>query len=150
MNCIVTGHQLKGVKTEASRPTLKIPATTPVKGGTLSLHQALELCNVYLEGAFKTNDRDIALLLCHDAEIALFQAKDANKKMVDQPKDSRYQIWLNGIAAAYIDLGKLLELQGYSDKAELIRKKSEKWGGTIHDPGRLAQSSIPNFVMQST
>lgn len=126
-------------------------STVPAPKGGLSLHQALELCNVYLDGAFKTADRDIALLLCHDAEVALFQAKSAEKKLPEHLKDARYQTLRSGIATAYIDLGKLLEFQGYGDEAVLIRKKTEKWGGTVHDPGRLAQSSIPGFfIIQST
>ncbi|KAG0200122.1 hypothetical protein BGX31_004114, partial [Mortierella sp. GBA43] len=115
----------------------------------LSLHQALELCNFYLEGAFKTVDRDIALLLCHDAEVSLSQAKNADKQYPDHLKDTRYQAMRNEIAAAYIDLGELVELQGFGDKAELIRKKSEKWGGTIHDHGRLVQSLLPGFMQSS-
>ncbi|KAG0239060.1 hypothetical protein BGX31_003033, partial [Mortierella sp. GBA43] len=122
----------------------------PAPKGSLSLHQALELCNVFLDGAFKTTDRNIALLLCHDAEVALFQAKSADKKLPEHLKDARYQILRNGIAAAYIDLGKLLELQGYGDEGDLIRKKSEKWGGNVLDPGRLAHSSIPGFIVQSS
>jgi hypothetical protein len=100
----------------------------PAFKGALSLHQALDLCNVYLDGAFKTTDQDIALLLCSNAEAALSHTKGANKNLSDHLKDATYQTWRSGIAAAYIDLGKLLECQGYGDKADLIRKKSEKWG----------------------
>jgi hypothetical protein len=70
----------------------------------------------------------IALLLCHDANAALIQAKDADRDFPDHLKDASYQIWRSGIAAAYIDLAMLLEFLGYSDKAEPIRKKAEKWG----------------------
>jgi hypothetical protein len=38
-----------------------------------------ELCNFYLEGAFKTVDRDIALLLCHDAEVLLVPGKECRQ-----------------------------------------------------------------------
>ncbi|KAG0221244.1 hypothetical protein BGX31_010064, partial [Mortierella sp. GBA43] len=122
----------------------------PAFKGALSLHQALELCNTYLDSAFKTTDRDIALLLCHDAEVALSHAKSAEKRLPNHLKDTTYQIWRSGIAAAYIDLGKLLEFQGYGNEAELMCKKTEKWGGTIHDHGRLAHSSIPGFIVQSS
>ncbi|KAG0234640.1 hypothetical protein BGX31_004488 [Mortierella sp. GBA43] len=122
----------------------------PTPKGALSLHQALELCNIYLDNAFKTNDRDISLLLCHDAEATLSQARNTDKKIPDHFKDAKYHVARSGIATAYIDLGKLLELQGHGDVAELARKKTEKWGGTIHDPGRLAQSSRPGFMAQSS
>ncbi|KAG0219718.1 hypothetical protein BGX31_011173, partial [Mortierella sp. GBA43] len=122
----------------------------PAPKGALSLQQALELCNIYLDGAFKTADRDTALTLCHDAEVVLFQAKNAAKDHPEHLKNEGYQAMRNGIAAAYIDLGKLLEFQGYGDKAGLVRKKSEKWGGGIHNPGRLARSSIPGFIVQSS
>ncbi|KAG0214406.1 hypothetical protein BGX31_001105, partial [Mortierella sp. GBA43] len=133
-------------------PMLSLSRSVVVPGprGALSLHQALELCNVYLEGAFRTADRDISLLLCHDAEHALAQAKSANKGYPEHLKDARYQELRRGVTAAYIDLGRLLDVQGYGDKAGIIRKKVEKWGGSVHDLGRLAQSSIPAFIVQST
>jgi hypothetical protein len=81
-----------------------------------------------LEGAFRTADRDISLLLCHDAELALAQAKSANKGYPEHLKDARYQELRRGVTAAYIDLGRLLDVQGYGDKAGIIRKKVEKWG----------------------
>ncbi|KAF9350015.1 hypothetical protein BGX34_001454, partial [Mortierella sp. NVP85] len=87
----------------------------PAPKNALSLHQALELTHLYLENAYKTTDRDIALLLCHDAEVALTQAKNANKKIHTRPGDTDYQVLRDGVAAAYIDLGKLLERQGYPD-----------------------------------
>jgi hypothetical protein len=100
----------------------------PAFKGALSLHQALELCNVYLEAAFQTTDRDIALLLCHDTKVALSHAKSADKRTPNHLKDARYQTCRSEIAAAYIDLAKLLEFQGYGTEAELMCKKTEKWG----------------------
>ncbi|KAF9356722.1 hypothetical protein BGX34_009783 [Mortierella sp. NVP85] len=101
----------------------------PVPKNALSLHQALELTNLYLENAYKTADDDIALLLCHDAELALFQVKSANKK-IHVPGDTNYQVLRDGVAAAYVDLGKLLERKGYLEVAHVIWKKAEKWGNT--------------------
>src|SRR5689334_21046255 len=91
----------------------------PGPRSALSLQQALELCNVYLEGAYKTADQDLALSLCHDAEVALFHAKNAHKKLPNHLKDARYQDACRGIAAAFIDLGRILELQGYGGEADL-------------------------------
>jgi tetratricopeptide (TPR) repeat protein len=94
----------------------------------LSLQQALELSNIYLENAYGTADPDIALVLCHETEVALSQAKSANKKYPAHPKDTGHQSLRDGVAAAYIDLGKLMEKQGYRDEAQAICKKAEKWG----------------------
>lgn len=94
----------------------------------LSLQQALDLCNIYLENAYTTADRDISLVLCHEAKVALSQAKSADKKYSTHFKNTGYQSLRDGVATAYIDLGKLLEKQGYLDEAQTIYKKAEKWG----------------------
>ncbi|KAG0215846.1 hypothetical protein BGX31_000752, partial [Mortierella sp. GBA43] len=109
--------------------------------GTLSLQQALELTNVYLENAYKTKDSKMAMVLCHNAEVALSQAKKADKKHSAHPGDTWYQAIREGVATAYIDLGKHLENRGYPNEAIAICKKAEKWGGNANDPGRLAQQS---------
>jgi hypothetical protein len=95
---------------------------------TLSLQQALELTNVYLENAYRANDPKVALVLCHDAEVALSQAKKANKKHVAHSNDTAYQKLCQGVATAFIDLGKLLDRRGYQGEAMAICKKAEKWG----------------------
>lgn len=100
----------------------------PTPKEALSLRQALELSNIYLENAYRATDHDVALVLCHDAEFALTQAKNANKKHPIQPGDAEYQSLRGGVAAAYIDLGKLLEKQGFQAVAQAICKKAEKWG----------------------
>src|SRR5690349_20583130 len=101
----------------------------PAPKSPLSLQQTLELSNVYLENAYKTKDRSIVLLFCRDAEDALSQAKPANEKCPPAHlKDTAYQALRGGIAAAYIDLAKLLEKQEYREEAEAICKKTEKWG----------------------
>ncbi|KAF9937990.1 hypothetical protein BGZ65_000684, partial [Modicella reniformis] len=117
----------------------------PLPKNVLSLQQALELTNIYLENAYKTKDQDIALVLCHDAEVTLSQAKNNTKKNRTLPKDAGDQTLREGIAAAFIDLGKLLESQGYQDVAEVICKKAEKWGGDTQDPGRLTRN-LNNFA----
>jgi tetratricopeptide (TPR) repeat protein len=98
----------------------------PTQLSTLSLQQALELTNVYLENAYKMKDVKVALALCHDAEVALSQAKKANRKYSSH--DSGYQILREGVATAYIDLGKYLDGRGYASEATAIYKKAEKWG----------------------
>ncbi|KAF9925608.1 hypothetical protein BGZ65_007653 [Modicella reniformis] len=93
----------------------------------LSPQLSLELTNVYLENAYKTTEKDIALVLCRDAETALTQAKSATKKYPIHLKDTQSELLKEGIASAYIDLGKLLDGHGYQIKAQAISKKAEKW-----------------------
>ncbi|KAG0227431.1 hypothetical protein BGX31_007005 [Mortierella sp. GBA43] len=117
---------------------------------SLSLQQALELTNVYLENAYRTKDLDVALVLCHEAEAALTQAKTAHKKYPAHSSDTGYQHLREGLAAAYIDLGKYLDRRGYQKEGTAICKKAEKWGGNINDPGRLAQLSHPGGIVESS
>jgi hypothetical protein len=89
--------------------------------GSLSPKQALELAKVYLENASNATDPDITLVLCHDTEVSLFQAKKAVKHTKDQ-------IVVEGIATAYVDLGKLLERRGHGNEAQASYKKAGKLG----------------------
>jgi hypothetical protein len=88
--------------------------------GHLSLQQSLDLANIYLEHASKVTDPDIALVLCHDTEVSLLQAKKASKHADQSVR--------HGIATAYIGLGKVLEKQGRGTEAKAIFKKVEKFG----------------------
>jgi hypothetical protein len=89
--------------------------------GSLSPQKALELANVYLETAFNTTDSDIALVLCHDTEVSLSQAK----KSARHDKNATVT---KAIATAYISLGKLLESRGHVDGAQASFNKAEKLG----------------------
>jgi hypothetical protein len=89
--------------------------------GTLSPQQALKLANVYLDNAYNESDGDIALVLCHDTEISLSQAKKAVKRAEDQ-----YVI--KEIANAYTDLGNFLESRGHPNEANVSHKKAGKLG----------------------
>jgi hypothetical protein len=103
-------------------------SVVPSHLSALSLKQALELSNLYLENAYKTEDHDIVLVLCHEAEAALSQAKSASKKLHTQSGDAEYQAMRDDMATAYVDLNKLLERQGHPDAAHAIMKKAVKWG----------------------
>ncbi|KAF9353729.1 hypothetical protein BGX34_011404, partial [Mortierella sp. NVP85] len=108
--------------------------TSPL--GSLSPQQALELANVYLENAYNARDSDIALVLCRDTEVSLFQAKKASK-------NANNQVVVEGIASAYIDLSRLLESHGYGTEAKTICKKGEKLGGNLQDsPARFSRPTI--------
>jgi hypothetical protein len=89
--------------------------------GTLSPQQVLNLAKIYLDNACKTNDPDIAMVLCHDTEVSLTHAKK-------NVKHTRNQSLTEGIAGAYIDLGKLLESRGHFNGAQANFKKAEKLG----------------------
>jgi len=93
----------------------------PNPRGNLSLQQSLDLANIYLDYAGKVQDPDIALVLCHDTEVSLFQAKRAAKHGHDQAVRQ-------GIATAYIGLGRVLEIRGHRGEAQSLYKKAEKLG----------------------
>jgi hypothetical protein len=67
-----------------------------------------------------SKDPEIILVLCHDTEVSLSQAKRAAKLTEDK---SMY----GTIAAIHVELGDLLSSQGHRDEAKAFRKKAEKW-----------------------
>ncbi|KAK3823289.1 MAG: WD40-repeat-containing domain protein [Benniella sp.] len=97
----------------------------------LSAQQRLDLANVYLENACKAKELDVALVLCHDAEVSLFHAGKAAK---NQPP-------LEGIATTYIALGRLLEERGCGTMANAIRKKADEMG-----PSKQTQPNISAHI----
>ncbi|KAF9353487.1 hypothetical protein BGX34_011533, partial [Mortierella sp. NVP85] len=110
--------------------------------GSLTPQKALELANVYLETAFNANDSDIALVLCHDTELSLSQARKS-------VKHDKTQEVTKGIAKTYIGLGKLLENRGHVDGAQASFKKAEKLVGNVHDLTRPINTYRPSSVMES-
>jgi hypothetical protein len=88
---------------------------------SLTLQQALDLANVYLENARKAVDPDIALVLCHDTEVSLSQVKRAAKHTNDANTREK-------IATIHIELGRVLDTQERSNEAQAFYKKSLKWG----------------------
>ncbi|KAF9344458.1 hypothetical protein BGX34_005652, partial [Mortierella sp. NVP85] len=108
----------------------------------LSGRQALELANVYLENASTAADADISLVLCHDTEVSLYQAKKAIKHAENQSL-------VEGIATTYFGLGKLLERRGHSAGAQASFKKAEKLGVSYHDPAEQVKSSRSSSIMRS-
>ncbi|KAG0005501.1 hypothetical protein BGZ65_011016, partial [Modicella reniformis] len=93
---------------------------------SLSVQQRLELINIYLENASQTKDVDIVLTLCHDAENALLQAKNATKRSSTYPKDNREKDLHEGVAAAYNTLGNLLSASGFHEVANTFYRKANK------------------------
>ncbi|KAI8348104.1 hypothetical protein B0O80DRAFT_429814 [Mortierella sp. GBAus27b] len=107
--------------------------------GDLSPKQLLELANIYLEHASRIHDSGVALVLCHDTEVTLSQAKKAARHTEDQ-------ILRLEIASTYIELGRLLESQGHRDTAHVFFKKSEKWGGNPHTYVRPSKLSASEYT----
>jgi len=87
----------------------------------LSALQALELANVYLENANNAHDPATTLVLCHDTEVSLSQARKAGKHAENQSVNE-------GIGLAYISLGKILESRGHVSGAETSYKLARKLG----------------------
>jgi tetratricopeptide (TPR) repeat protein len=89
--------------------------------GNLSLQQSLLLANLFLDCAGRAQDRDVAIVLCHETEAALSHAKKAAKNVEDKALQQE-------IGHAYIGLGQVLESQEHRDEAQAIYKKAEKLG----------------------
>ena len=94
-------------------------ASSPL--GSLDPQQALQIANLYLDNAYNTNDPAITLVLCHDTEVSLSHAR----KVVKHVKNP---VVVEGIAVAYVDLGKLLEKHGHGAQAQTNYKNAEKLG----------------------
>jgi len=89
--------------------------------GNLTLQQALEITNIYLDHAEKAQDADIVLVFCHDTETSLLQAGKAAKHTHDKTMD-------RDIATSYTRLGRVLAIRGYLTEAGAFYKKAEKLG----------------------
>ncbi|KAG0352492.1 hypothetical protein BGZ54_002755, partial [Gamsiella multidivaricata] len=91
----------------------------------LSPQMELELTNIYVENARKTKDREIALVLCDDAEAALSRMKRAVKKTLTSPLSVGDQALRDGFAGACLKHASLLESLGYSEMAQVSYKRAE-------------------------
>ncbi|KAG0230113.1 hypothetical protein BGX31_005989 [Mortierella sp. GBA43] len=92
--------------------------------------QALELAKIYLENAYRAADANIALVLCHDTEVSLSQAKRSTKNTLDLIVRQR-------VGLEYIKLGKLLHIRGHQNEAQVSYKKAEKLGVYVRDHKEL-------------
>jgi hypothetical protein len=96
-----------------------IYVSSPVR--SLSPQLALDLANVYLEGAYNARHPSIALVLCHETEVSLNHAKRA-------ARNAKNQKVIQGIATAYIDLGRLLEMHKHGNESQIMFKRGQKLG----------------------
>ncbi|KAF9955508.1 hypothetical protein BGZ65_003346, partial [Modicella reniformis] len=100
--------------------------------------QALEIANLCLENAHKTDDHGLALELCKETEATLSRMKGVSKKTaLTTPSNQQQQgedfTLRNGIATTYFKLGKLHDSLGRSDKARANYKKVQQWGGNVQE-----------------
>jgi hypothetical protein len=79
------------------------------------------LANTYLASAQSTKDLSIAMVLCHDTEVSLSQAKKTAKHAAVHTIRDR-------VAIAYIELVNVLDGHGKQDDAQTSYKKAEKLG----------------------
>ncbi|KAG0200341.1 hypothetical protein BGX31_004074, partial [Mortierella sp. GBA43] len=70
-------------------------------------------------------DRDVVLVLCHHAEVVLAQMKRSTKK-ASTSTDPKDQALRERIAAAYFDLGKLMEGREHHEEAKVFYNKAQK------------------------
>ncbi|KAF9353614.1 hypothetical protein BGX34_011467 [Mortierella sp. NVP85] len=109
---------------------------------TLSPQQTLEYTNLCLENARNTEDLELSLQLCRDAETTLARLKSASRS---QEKDGPIRV---GVATAYSNLGKLQDSLGESDKAQTSFRKVEQWGGVIQESPQVKVSTRINIHTQ--
>jgi hypothetical protein len=96
-----------------------IITTSPL--GSLPLQQALALAKIYLDNAWNAVDPNVSLVLCHDTEVSLSQAKKSIKRTEDSTVTDR-------IVTAYESLGNLLDKLGYNSEAKASYKKAMRLG----------------------
>lgn len=89
--------------------------------GCLSLQQILDLSYAYLEIARKAVDPNVALVLCHDTEVSLSQLKKTAKHTEDNTMHG-------AMAAAFVELGRVLDSRGHGSEAKGFYKKAAKLG----------------------
>ncbi|KAG0215546.1 hypothetical protein BGX31_000825, partial [Mortierella sp. GBA43] len=106
---------------------------------SLSAVQSLRLAKAYLECATKEQDMDVTLVLCHDTEVSLSQAKRS-------AKSNNHQMLHPEIAKAYTDLGDLLHNRGCLSEAKASYNKAEKYGIQVKDPGQHTDYSRSNSI----
>jgi len=83
--------------------------------------QGLELASIYLDNARKATDPYIALMLCHDTEVSLSQAKKVSKHL-------KVRAVREGIATAYDKLARVLDSHDHREEAQSFYKKAEELG----------------------
>jgi len=103
-------------------PKMLSSSIVPLPKSALPSQQVLRLSNIYLADAARVvdnnNDHDIALMLCHNAEVTLSQV--TNKK-------AGYKAVLGEVIAAYNNLSNLLKQLGYTAESQKLLNKTEKW-----------------------
>ncbi|KAF9968401.1 hypothetical protein BGZ73_000137, partial [Actinomortierella ambigua] len=103
----------------------------------------LELVNIYLEQGRTVSEEgkhEIALVLCEEAEASLSRMKKGVKaaEAVQDVTDLRY-----GIAHAFLELSKLLDILKKEERAKESYKKALEWG--YSEVEKLSISTLPSI-----
>ncbi|KAF9347770.1 hypothetical protein BGX26_000761 [Mortierella sp. AD094] len=119
-NNTVKGRTIKGKSAKKSR-MYRNPFSPPLIG--ITLEDAIELANNYLEIARKEYIPSKALNLIRDAKSKIKDAEKifAARRAGDPTLD-------DSVANAYHEHGKLLDELGYHSKAQKSHRKAAKWG----------------------
>lgn len=88
---------------------ISVPRSTPL--------QHIELAKAYVEAASKAQDSEIALRLCHDAEVTLSHVK--------KPRGAEDPNLRDGVATTFVELGKVLDKLNHQAEARTFREKAE-------------------------
>ncbi|KAF9363944.1 hypothetical protein BGX34_002959 [Mortierella sp. NVP85] len=96
----------------------------------------MKLANLYLRNAKIEGDPDIAMVLCHETEASLFQAKMVAKNADDQ-------VMMNRIGTALFELSQLLEEHHRDPEAEVI---PELHSSVVVPPHIFAENVHPPAV----
>ncbi|KAF9536988.1 hypothetical protein EC957_009125, partial [Mortierella hygrophila] len=113
------------------------------KRSPLPPQKELELVNIYLEQGRTVSEegkREIALVLCGEAEASLSQMKKGVKaaEAVQDVTDLRH-----GIACAFLELSKLLNGLRKQERAKESYKKAQEWG--YSEVEKLSISTLPSL-----
>jgi hypothetical protein len=103
--------------------------------GTLSPEQALELASIYMDNSSKAKDPGVVLVLCHDTDVALFQAKR-------HIKPDKNPILAKKIAKAYVDLGHLLMDHRQAKGAQASFRRARRLGYVLSLPISLMGDTL--------
>ncbi|KAI8594744.1 hypothetical protein EDD21DRAFT_409602, partial [Dissophora ornata] len=113
----------------------------------LSPETALEAAKSHLEKARGTNNSELALTYCSDAQTALDRIRTSVRKALVSSVSAEDRAMCNKIASTYFELGELLDNLNRRSKAQTCYKNSEKWGGRVQEPGQ--SPSLPDNVISS-
>ncbi|KAF9979998.1 hypothetical protein BGZ65_005702, partial [Modicella reniformis] len=115
----------------------------------LSPQKSLELAKAYLGNAHKTEDPELVLMFCDDAEGALSRMKRSARKTLLHSLRDEDRSFREEIGTAYFDHSQLLDKYGRKDKVDTSLEKAKKWSKQVSDPTKSASVSNEGAPMPS-